>query len=97
MLPTFNIVAEIIAQTCDVPRERITPASNLLNDLGIDSLDLLDVAFAIDDAFGIAMPIDQWLQGVHVGRISTDHYFVMKEFCSNIDALIDAAAAQRNS
>ena len=93
MRPTFNIVAEIIAVTCEVPRERITPNSNLVNDLGIDSLDLLDITFAIDDAFGIAMPIGQWLHAVHVGRIPSDQYFVMKRFCGNIDAPIVAAKA----
>jgi hypothetical protein len=29
MRPTFDIVAEIIALTCEVPRERITPDSAL--------------------------------------------------------------------
>jgi acyl carrier protein len=93
MRPTFDIVAEIIALTCEVPRERITPDSNLVNGLGIDSLDLLDITFAIDDAVGIAMPIDQWLHAVHTGRTSMDQYFVMREFCANIDALIVAATA----
>ena len=48
----FNTVATIIAETCDIPREKITPNSHAINDLGIDSLDFLDVAFAIDKAFG---------------------------------------------
>ena len=72
MRPTFDIVAEIIALTCEVPRERITPDSNLMNGLGIDSLDLLDITFAIDEAFGIVMPIDQWLHAVHMGRTTSD-------------------------
>jgi acyl carrier protein len=93
MQPTFDIVAEMIAVTCGVPRERITPDSDLVNDLGIDSLDLLDLTFAIDDAFGIAMPIGQWLHAVHVGRIPSDQYFVMRRFCGNIDALMVAAKA----
>src|ERR1700761_6325584 len=93
MRPTFDIVAEIIALTFEVPRERITPDSNLVNDLNIDSLDLFDITFAIEDAFGIAMPNDQWLRAVHIGRTSSDEYFVMKNFCANIDALIVAAEA----
>jgi acyl carrier protein len=93
MRPTFDIVAEIIALTCEVPRERITLDSNLVNDLGIDSLDLLDITFAIDDAFGIVMPINQWLRAVHMGRISSDQYLVMRGFCANIDALMVAATA----
>jgi len=93
MLPTFDIVAKIIALTCEVPRERITPDSNLVNDLGIDSLDLLDITFAVDDAFDLAIPIDQWLHALHMGRISSDQDFVMRRFCANIDALIAAATA----
>lgn len=91
MRPTFDIVAEIIALTCGTPRERITPDCNLLHDLGIDSLDLLDVAFAIDDRFAIEMPLDHWLRAVHLGRVPSDQYFVMKEFCANIDTLIVTA------
>jgi acyl carrier protein len=64
MRSTFDTIADIITLTCSVPREQITPDSSLLNDLGIDSLELLDVKFAIDDAFSITMPIDQWLQAV---------------------------------
>jgi acyl carrier protein len=93
MRPTFDIVAEIIALTCEVPRERITPDSNLMNGLGIDSLDLLDITFAIDEAFGIVTPIDQWLHAVHMGRTTSDQYFIMRGFCANIDALIVAATA----
>lgn len=92
MQSTFDIVAGIIARTCDVPPVRITADSNLLSDLGIDSLDLLDAAFAIDDTFGITIPLGQWLHTSHLQRHS-DHHFVMREFCANIDKLIVAAAA----
>ena len=50
------------AETCDIPRETIKPESHAINDLGIDSLDFLDIAFAIDKAFGIKMPLEQWTQ-----------------------------------
>ena len=59
MPSTFETVAGIISETCDIPREKITPESHAINDLGIDSLDFLDVAFAIDKAFGIKMPLEQ--------------------------------------
>jgi len=47
-------------ETCDIPRDSITPDSHAINDLGIDSLDFLDIAFAIDKAFGIKLPLEQW-------------------------------------
>jgi len=48
MSSTFNKIADIIAETCDIPRDTITPDSHAIDDLGIDSLDFLDIAFAID-------------------------------------------------
>ena len=47
MPSTFDTVASIISETCDIPRENIRPESHAINDLGIDSLDFLDIAFAI--------------------------------------------------
>ena len=93
MASTFDTVAGIIAETCDIPRDSITPESHAINDLGIDSLDFLDVAFAIDKAFGIKMPLEQWTAEVNEGKISSDNYFVLKGLCTNIDALVAAKAA----
>jgi acyl carrier protein len=90
MSATFDTVAGIIAETCDIPREKITPESHAINDLGIDSLDFLDVAFAIDKAFGIKMPLEQWTQEVNEGKTSSDEYFVLGGLCKNIDALVAA-------
>ena len=93
MPSTFETVAGIIAETCDIPRERITPDSHAINDLGIDSLDFLDVAFAIDKAFGIKMPLEQWTQEVNEGKVSSEQYFVLKDLCANIDQLVAAKVA----
>ena len=57
MSSTFDTVANIIAETCDISRDTIKPESHAIDDLGIDSLDFLDIAFAIDKAFGIKMPL----------------------------------------
>jgi acyl carrier protein len=93
MASTFDTVAGIISDTCDIPREKITPDSHAINDLGIDSLDFLDVAFAIDKAFSIKMPLEQWTQDVNEGKVSSDRYFVMKDLCENIDTLVAGRAA----
>src|SRR5580765_6163373 len=77
MSTTFDQVATIIAETCDIPRDTITPESHAIDDLGIDSLDFLDIAFAIDKAFGIKLPLEQWTQEVNDGKASTEQYFVL--------------------
>src|SRR5262245_33003785 len=87
MPSTFDTVAGIISETCGIPRETIKPESHAINDLGIDSLDFLDVAFAIDKAFGIKIPLEQWGQEVNDGKATAEQYFQLENFCSRIDEL----------
>ena len=90
MPTTFDKVADIIAETSEIDRDMITPESHTIDDLGIDSLDFLDIVFAIDKEFGIKVPLEKWTQDVNDGKASTDDYFLMKNLCAKIDALIAA-------
>jgi acyl carrier protein len=90
MASTFETVADIISEICDIPRENISPESHVIDDLGIDSLDFLDVAFAIDQAFGIKMPLEKWVQEINDGKATTEQYFVLEKLCTRIDELIAA-------
>jgi acyl carrier protein len=90
---TFDKVAQIIASTSEIDIARITPESHTIDDLGIDSLDFLDIVFAIDKEFGIKVPLEKWTQEVNDGKASTDDYFLMKNLCAKIDALVAAKAA----
>lgn len=48
-------VKEAIAQTTGVDKSTITPDSSLVSDLGVLSLDFLDVNFRLEQVFGIKM------------------------------------------
>jgi acyl carrier protein len=89
----FEKVADIIAETSDIPRDTIKRESHAINDLGIDSLDFLDIAFAIDKAFGIKLPLEQWTQNVNDGKATTEQYFVLDNLCASIDGLVAAKMA----
>jgi acyl carrier protein len=93
MSSTFDTVSKIIAETCDIAPETIKPESHSINDLGIDSLDFLDIAFAIDKTFGIKMPLEQWTQEVNEGKATTEQYFVLQNLCARIDELVAAKTA----
>ena len=90
MASTFETVADINSEICDIPRENNAPGSHVIDDLGIDSLDFLDVAFAIDQAFGIKMPLEKWVQEINDGKATTEQYFVLEKLCARIDELIAA-------
>ena len=93
MSTTFDTIANIIAETCDIPRDSIKPESHAINDLGIDSLDFLDIAFAIDKAFGIKMPLEQWTLEFNAGKATTEKYFVLKNRRDRVDELVAAKGA----
>lgn len=93
MTATFDTIADIIADVCNVDRNKIAPDSHVINDLGIDSLDFLDVTFAVDKAFGIKMPIQKWTEEVNEDNSMAERYFVMKNLCTRIDELVAAKSA----
>ena len=93
MSSTYDQIANIIAETCDIPRDTIKPESHAIDDLGIDSLDFLDIAFAIDKAFGIKMPLEKWTQEVNDGKATTEQYFVLQNLADRIDELVAAKNA----
>ncbi len=90
----FDRIADIIAENSEVPREKITPESHVINDLGIDSLDFLDIVFAIDKAFGIKVPVEAWTQEVNAGKAPAEQYFVMQNLARRIEELVAAKQAQ---
>ncbi|MGG5888070.1 acyl carrier protein [Falsiroseomonas sp. HC035] len=92
--PVFDRIADIIAENSEVARESITPGAHVINDLGIDSLDFLDIVFAIDKAFGIKVPVETWTQEVNAGTAPAEQYFVMGNLAQRIEELVAAKQAK---
>jgi acyl carrier protein len=92
MSSTFEIVAGVISDTSEIPLEKITPEVHAIDDLGIDSLDFLDIVFALDKKFGIKIPLESWTEEVNEGRAKPEDYFVLKNLCARIDELVAAKA-----
>jgi len=92
-MSTFDVIAEIISETCNLERDAIKPESNVIDDLGVDSLDFLDVTFAIDKKFGINLPVERWTQEISDGKAKTQDYFVLGNLAEAIDKLVEAKKA----
>lgn len=50
---TFERVRNIVAERLDKDRTKITPQTSLVDDLGPDSLDRVEIAMAIEEEFCI--------------------------------------------
>lgn len=56
-------VIAIVAEALDVPVSQVQLHSSLLDDLGAESIDFLDIMFRIETAFGITIPEDDLWKG----------------------------------
>lgn len=55
----FDKVKDLISEQLDVKADEITEDSSIQDDLGADSLDIVDLVMAIEDEFGVEIPEDQ--------------------------------------
>ena len=53
---TLEKVREIIAKQLSVKLETVKEESNIAEELGADSLDLVEILMALEDEFGISIP-----------------------------------------
>ena len=51
-------VTDIIANQLGVDREMITPEAHVVDDLGADSLDIVELVMALEEAFDLEIPDD---------------------------------------
>ena len=52
-------VKKILAEQFDVEEEKITPDTLISNDLGADSLDVVDSIMSIEDEFEVEVPDEE--------------------------------------
>lgn len=57
-------VKNILAEQFDVEEDSITPETDIQQDLGADSLDVVDLLMSIEDEFEIEVP-DEEIENIH--------------------------------
>ena len=59
MRMVFEKLRKIICEQLELDEDKVTLETNLLDDLGADSLDVVDLVMSIEDEFGLEVPDDQ--------------------------------------
>ncbi len=54
----FDKVKEIIVEQLGIDEDKVTPEATLVDDLGADSLDVVELIMAFSDEFGFDFPDD---------------------------------------
>lgn len=55
----FDKVKKIIVDQLDVEEDNVTEAASITDDLGADSLDVVDLVMSFEEEFDIEIPDDQ--------------------------------------
>ena len=66
---TLAALAEILADVARIDPADVTQRARF-DDLGIDSLTVVDVVVAVEDRFGLVIPDDEWARFETVGDAS---------------------------
>ena len=52
----YEKVCKMLAEQLDISADTITPQSEVVKDLGADSLDVVELMMALEDEYGITLP-----------------------------------------
>ena len=65
-------VIDIIVEQLSVDKDKVVPGASFVDDLGADSLDLLELIMAMEEAFGIEIP-DEVAEKINSVQDAIDH------------------------
>ncbi|MGN8421849.1 acyl carrier protein [Helicobacter pylori] len=65
----FETIQAVIAEQLEIDVSQVTPEAKFVKDLGVDSLDIVELIMALEERFGIEIPDEQAEKIVNVGDV----------------------------
>ena len=59
MAAVFDKVKDLLCEQLDVEEDAVTMDANIIDDLGADSLDLVDLVMSLEDEFNAEIPDEE--------------------------------------
>ncbi len=66
---TMKTIQAVIAEQLEIDASQVTPEAKFVKDLGVDSLDIVELIMALEERFGIEIPDEQAEKIVNVGDV----------------------------
>ncbi|MCA3501948.1 MAG: hypothetical protein IOD05_01520 [Rhodobacter sp.] len=78
----LEMVRLALKEECNIDPATVNASSHLLNDLDIDSLDLLNATFRIEKMSGVKIPVRDWLTEEYGDAPPTVSKFLVSEIAA---------------
>jgi len=59
-----NLVNGVFMESFEIPGEKLVPEAKIFTDLGLDSLDIVDLVVALQKKFGVTMRDDERVRAI---------------------------------
>ena len=68
----IQAIQAMLADALNLPLEKVTPDAKIVDDLGADSLDLVELLSQLEDEYGITIPDDEVESLVTVADVAAE-------------------------
>lgn len=72
------IVNKVFEESFEIEREKLKPEAHIFNDLGLDSLDIVDLVVALQESFGINIRNEEKVRNIRTLRDIYDFISTIK-------------------
>nr|APX44019.1 polyketide synthase [Pestalotiopsis microspora] len=90
----FNGICDVVVRVAEVPRGQITGSVALDQDLGIDSLLMMEVIGEISNHFNVEIPLEDLLTLANVDALV---HYLSKRGCGSVDAALNISSGESES
>ncbi|MCK5849516.1 MAG: acyl carrier protein [Kiritimatiellae bacterium] len=75
----ISVTNEVFEESFEIEKSRLTPDANVFNDLGLDSLDTVDLVVGLQKRFGVTIRNDERVRTIRTLQDIYDFIKVVKE------------------
>ncbi len=79
----IDTIHKVFEESFEIERERLQPQAHIFNDLGLDSLDIVDLVVALQQSFGVKIRNEEGIRNIRTLQDLYQFIFTIKNAENN--------------
>jgi len=79
----IDTIHKVFEESFEIEKERLQPQAHIFNDLGLDSLDIVDLVVALQQSFGVKIRNEEGIRNIRTLQDLYQFIFTIKNAESN--------------